>query len=423
MLNYHFPPLGGMGSIRAQAFARLLPEFGWTPLVVTPRQGDHTVDPSLSWSEERVLRTHTFELSRTGRALADTVAGGQAERPATWRATLSSVARRYIYRPDAHVGWAPFALASAWRALRRERFDAVFSSALPVTAHLVALRLHQLTGLPWVAEFRDLWTDFAEYEGATPRAYRERMERRWLRAASAVVATSPTWARVFAERGAREVAVITNGFEPAEMPRRAPEPDLVAYLGTFYPGLQDLPTAIAAAAALRGDRRARLRFRIIGEGTPALREAIAQSGLGEAVEVTGNLPQRVALERAAEAAVLVLAGPTSSEPLTRGHIPGKVFEYLGLGRPILYCGALDSDVAGILGQAAHARLVGTGDIRGACRALDDLLGEGASAPADVAAFTRRAQCERLARLLDQVTCSPRQGQSAPSGLQGPFNRR
>ena len=135
MISYYFPPLGGIGSVRALKFAQYLPEFGWDPVVITPRKGAYHADPNLAFDETKVVRTGSLEISRAAKRMIGR--GGDDTRaaevgPALGR--LRSFARRWIYRPDAQVGWYPFALGAARRILRERRCDVILSSSFPITA-------------------------------------------------------------------------------------------------------------------------------------------------------------------------------------------------------------------------------------------------------------------------------------------------
>ena len=60
--------------------------------------------------------------------------------------------------PDPLVGWIPAAVWHALRLIRKHRPSILYSTSLPATSHLAALIVHRLTGLPWVADFRDALT-------------------------------------------------------------------------------------------------------------------------------------------------------------------------------------------------------------------------------------------------------------------------
>jgi hypothetical protein len=198
MIAYYFPPLGGIGSIRAAKFAQYLPAWGWSPTIVTPANAPHPEDPSLEHDERCVIRTRSFELSRFGKRLVRP-GGQEAKGPdyGTVASTARQLAHRYLYFPDAQVGWYPFALRAARQAMVKTRYDAIFSSSVPITAHLVAHRLQRASGVPWVAEFRDPWADAGEEAG---RHRRQRLELTLLGGAHTVVTVPPAGAHTFTGR-------------------------------------------------------------------------------------------------------------------------------------------------------------------------------------------------------------------------------
>src|SRR5215471_18327497 len=218
MICYYFPPLGGIGSIRALKFAQYLPEFDWDPTVITPRNGAYYRDPTLKFDEKKVFRTASLEISRKAKWIMGS-RGGSDTRPADVGPALERVRRfmrRWVYRPDPQIGWYPFAVQRARKVLRSGKFDAIFSSSFPVTAHLVARRVHQEFGTPWVAEFRDLWTDLVRYDSRRRQMLDEATERAVLRGATELVSVSEGYAGILSGRVGRRVLVITNGFDPAD---------------------------------------------------------------------------------------------------------------------------------------------------------------------------------------------------------------
>ncbi len=403
MVNYYFPPLGGIGSLRALKFATYLPEFGWEPTVLAPRDGAYYRDASLAFPEERVVRTRSLELSRLGkRALAT---GGTDTEPAVVGPFLGrarEMVRRWIYRPDAQVGWYPFAVAAGRRALHERPFDAILSSSFPITAHLVARRLLRETGLPWVAEFRDPWTDAREASDPRRRG-EERLERALVADAAAVVVPSPAWADLFRRKGAREVAVITNGYDPADLlPQRPGEGFVLTHVGSLYPDRQDLSCVWVALASLRASGALpSMRLRFVGGLAPSLRREIAAHGLEDVLEVTGFLPYRDALTRMSASSALLVGGARDDRGSLRGWIPAKVFEYLGTGLPVVYVGHGATDVAALLAGQPHCHRVPPGDVEAARAALCAASTEGPAERA-LGAFTRRELTARLAGVLGRI---------------------
>ena len=403
MVAYYFPPLGGIGSLRAMKLATYLPESGWDVTVLAPRRGTYYRDPTLTFPEEKVVRTGSIELSRAGKTvLAPRTSDTEAARVGSLRRLVRDAARKWLYRPDPQIGWYPFAVRAGRRALREGRFDAVFSSSFPVTAHLVGRRLHRDSGLPWVAEFRDPWTDVIA-DGEPRKAREAARERSIVVEATRVVTVSEAWAALFRGKGAREVGVVTNGYDAADLaPGRPPDGIVVTYLGSFYSDRQDLSAVWPALRRIwdtSPSRRFRLRF--VGDLDRGLRREIAAHGLEEALEVTGFLPYREALARTADSSILLGAGARDERPILKGLIPAKLFEYLGTGLPILYVGDPGSDAALLLARQPGCFVVAPGDAASIERALRQALDTPRLAR-DLEAYTRRALAARLAVILDDA---------------------
>ncbi len=403
MVAYYFPPLGGIGSLRAMKLATYLPESGWDVTVLAPRRGTYYRDPTLSFPEEKVVRTGSLELSRAGKTvLAPGTADTQAALVGPLRRRMRDAARRWLYRPDPQIGWYPFAVWAGRRVLREGRFDAVFSSSFPITAHLVGRRLHRDSGLPWVAEFRDPWTDLIA-EDDPRKAPEVAQERSIVVEATRVVTVSEAWAELFRGKGARGVSVVTNGYDAADLgPGRRPDGIVVTHLGSFYSDRQDLSAVWPALRRIRDAAPARrLRLRFVGDLDAGLRREIATHGLEEALEVTGFLPHREALAQTADSSILLGAGARDERPVLKGLIPAKLFEYLGTGLPILYVGDPVTDAARLLARQPGCFVVAPGDEASAERALRQAL-ETPRVPRDLAAYTRRALAARLALILDDA---------------------
>lgn len=409
MVCYYFPPLGGIGSLRALKFASYLPEFGWLPTVLTPRNGAYYRDETLSFPERQVVRTPSLELSRAGKRTLG-LGGDDTASASVGGVTRAArdLVRRWVYRPDAQIGWYPFAVAAGRGTLQRERYDLVFSSSFPITAHLAARRIAREFSLPWVAEFRDPWTDRVSYDSEARRRLDRRTEDGLLRDADAVVTVSPSWAERLRGRGTRRVEVISNGFDPADYTGGAAGPGtVVSYLGTYYPDRQDLGTAMRALGQLRRHGLTDLRVRFVGPPPPpVLQQVIEEAGLHPCVEVTGVVSHGEALRALSSSSLLLLAGPAATgqaADIERGTIAAKVFEYLGARRPVLYVGDLDADVVRLLRPLGGVVFARPGDVETALRGVGDLLASGRTPDAgQLEALTRRAVTRRLAALFDEV---------------------
>jgi hypothetical protein len=403
MISYYFPPLGGIGALRALGFAEHLPSFGWEPTVLAPSNGAYHRDPSLAFRSERTVRTRSLELSRLGKQ--GLRAGGDDTRPATPGPVYSlarNLARRWLYHPDAQIGWYPGAAWAGRRLVREGAFDAIHTSSAPITAHLVGRALHRSFGIPWIAEFRDPWSAWigGEDHGALRRA--EGLERSIASAASAVVMTSPSWAREHSERWGRGVITIPNGFGYVP-PRSMPGDEIIiGFLGTYYPSRQDLSAVWTAVARIADDPRSPpVRLRVVGEAPQPMRAQLRAAGIESLVEVTGFMPYEQSLRHMASSSVLVAAGPASSRvPLGVGLVPAKVFDYLATGLPIVWLGATPNDGASLLSNQPGCHIIGVDDVDAVAIAVREEHGK--RYRRDLHGLSRRDRTRSLTDLLDSL---------------------
>jgi glycosyltransferase involved in cell wall biosynthesis len=433
-IAYYYPPMGGAGVQRGLKFSKYLPLHGIEPVVLAGDDPHYVQDPSLLAEVPSGLELHRIRFSpwlarlaaqrrqpaRAGTPAAPAPLAAAAARP--WRdAALRAV--RALQWPDDSASWAHRALRSGRAVIRAAAargapIELVFSSSPPVSAHVLGHGLAQEFGLPWVADFRDLWTDNPAYDAASwRRALDRRQEQRWLEQASGVVTVTPSWRELLAARtsGRVPVAFIPNGYDEddfvgLETPHRDESLFSLVHTGTFY-GPRD-PAGLLGGLAryLDGPRPGHpaLRVRLIGN----MGARFAQTLHGFSVRYPGVVeclpyrPHREALAElvAADALLLVVGGGRG--PAVRGWLPGKIFEYLRSGRPVLTLGDAEGDAARLIRDHASGPVVDGDDPAAIARALARLLQNRVGAavgvpPSPSAVFERRELAHQLADFLRQ----------------------
>jgi glycosyltransferase involved in cell wall biosynthesis len=400
VLAYYFPPVGGAGVQRTLKFVKYLAPLGWDATVIATRSRAYAArDESLLAEvprEARVRRTAALPLARyLGFALH--------------RLRLQRL-RAYVMWPDGGLGWAPFALLAALRAARKDRPDVLFSSSAPYGSHLVALVVARLTGLRWVADFRDEWAANPHLAGQPRLLARlsERAERAITsRARRIVVAADYFRLRGLPHDDPRRVEIV-NGVDEDDFRHDASGPPadrfVISHVGTLYE-LQDPSIALRAIAALAARGvidAARVEARLVGNvwipgfaPPPGLR-----------LELTGYVEHRRAIAEMRAATVLLLYVPASSLAPS-----GKLFEYLASGRPVL-CLARADNLASRLVREWNAGAVADPDDQAAIeeamlalwrRWQEDGLPDQAEVRAQaLARYSRRATAEQLAQVLDEA---------------------
>lgn len=431
-IAYYYPPMGGAGVQRSLKFSKYLGDFGVQPVVLAAHDPDYTADASLLAEIPAGVPVHRLE----HRALLQRVVAWRARRrgaraapvaaaaavPATasaWR-TRALSAYASVQFPDDKAGWARQAFALGRRLVRDEGIELILSSAPPMSSHALAARLSHACGIPWVADYRDLWTDNPAYAApAWRRTLDRRTEAQWLRIAAGVVTVTPTLQRLLAQRlpAGRPVALIPNGYDEADFVSVEPVPRetghcRVVHAGTLY-GHQSPQALLDAAEGLlvrEPALAARLRLRfvgLVGERFEPLLERFAARFPG-VLERTGFVEHHRAVAEmlAADLLLLIIGGGAAA----RGVLSGKVFEYLRVGRPVLLIGPADGDAAALLRAHARCAVAEEGDRAGIADALAAALaGREPALPAGAApaGYERRVLTGELAAFLKR--CGERRG--------------
>lgn len=436
MVAYYYPPLAGIGAIRALKFARYLPEYGWTPIVLTPQDGAHIYrcdprDGDLPGIE--VVRTGYFDMpSRLKRIIGRDPDLPLVQSPNGLNGSTSLLTRKSLRLlkcvtlfPDARIGWYRSAVREGLAALGKYQPRMIFSTSPPETGHLVARRLKKASGLPWVAELRDLWSD--NHQASSWPRWREaldaRAERLTLATADGIVTVNETFARhltgAMRSWSGRQI-VIPNGYDPDDFMEKAPRRQskfTVSHLGDLY-GMSRSPEPLfeAVSRLLVAGRMERdkvcLRFYGLPEGSPdreALRRMAAARSLEDILEIHGQVDYRQSLARQQGSTILLVV-----EVLTdrgKGVIPGKIFEHLGAHRPTLGLvpegGEAQSLIERTTGGRAFDPRAGISGIEEALAAwYREWLKTGTVAFAGeegiISQMTRQAGARQLAAFLDSV---------------------
>jgi len=416
MIVPFFPPMGGGGVYRSLSFVRYLPRYGWRTTVVAPRGDAFWIrDPTLVDKippECRVRRTSTL----SGQAVLATVRGGrEGARSQTRSSRGFGWARRAsaaLLLPDSYVGWFPFALRAALK--EAGSFDAVYSTSPPETSHLVADAVRARTGLKWIADFRDPWMNLRLLE--PPSALHARLQRaleaRVCERADVVVVTTRWHESVLRDAYPRcRVERVPNGYDgeevsqvsslsPARHPMRFIHAGMLTQKRSAVPFLE----ALSAFFARRPDARGDVEVDFVGAREDENERAVARLSLGDRVRFRTSLAHDDVLRLERQAHVLLLIKHMDSR--YDGLVPGKLYEYVGLARPILAL-APAGEARSLVETLRRGESVEPHDVEGIARKIDLLYGrfrdgtlDGSYDLSAVPQLERSRQAGALARILD-----------------------
>jgi glycosyltransferase involved in cell wall biosynthesis len=406
LVAYDFPPRRTSGVYRPTAFTKYLPQYGWQPTVLTINSPANAVlDQGLLArvpSSVQVERTGEIRLDRwEDKALqaARSAGGLQPAAPAQGagvamlqglvNSTLRQAARlprSLLYFPDETAGWIPFAFARAVQLHLKHNFDVVYTTHPPKSAHPVGLLLSTLFRVPWVMEFRDPWTIPA---GEVSKIHRRPATRRnallhqlMQRKASAVVTVTRRHADELHQRfgvDSKKLAMITNGFDEDDFQGLTPDGDGVfdpafinlAHFGTVYPNFSGQFFRAAAALLERHPEfRDKVRLHVIGYPDAVVEEMTRHETLKRVLVLHKFVPHtRVLRVMAAADGLLLFYG---HEYTSRASVPGKLYEYLRVGRPILAV-AFPGGVEDLINQCRAGWVFRPDDVDGIAAALARLI--------------------------------------------------
>ena len=343
-VSYYTPPRVGVATLRTRQFDRYLPNYGWEVTLVTPL---------LDGAAPDVIQTDYVDVKATVKKLIGLGSTGGHDAlgtvpvAAAARPTLAQRLVRFGYNvtsyPDPQVGWFAAGRKAVRTLLASGRFDAVLSSSPPFTTNVLLASIS--LNVPWVADFRDLWSESGYYCGVLNRLDGP-LERWTQRRVSAITTVSDPLAEVLRRhRPSTPVHVVPNAFDPQEwegIPFSTHPRCTFVYAGQLFGGRRDPRPLFRAIRSLLDENAiasSDLRVDFYSLSEPWLTEAIAALGLQDVVRVRGVVPRSdvMAAERSADRLLVFLW----EGPHTEGILTGKLFEYLGARRPVLVLGGPD----------------------------------------------------------------------------------
>lgn len=393
---YHFPPENVIGAARPFRFYKYLCRAGYCCEVITAAAQGPAADPAVIHVPDRFEAAPRQGLSHQ----------------------LEWGVRRFLLPGSAGTAWSQKAYPVAREILRRHagRRAAVFSTFPPQGTHLAAWRLARAEAVPWIADFRDplggIQSD--EFSRVQKKLFCW-LERRIILAADAVIANTDAMQRRWQEQfpgRAKSIHLIWNGFDPEArlLPKALPERPYqeLTHIGELYGGRTVVPI-LESVSRLRESGRipAGLRIRLIGPaepaalGSPELLERARAAGWLELSQ--GAIPRAEAwgIMRTSDRLLLI-------QPQSDLQVPGKLFEYLQIGRPILAFIKPDSPIERVLaGSGVPYRCIYPGS---RAPAIDDTIAEFLALPATAVAanqwfeenFNAEAQARTLGAIIERL---------------------
>ena len=409
LIAYHYPPVRvSSGVQRTLAFSKYLPENGWLPLILTahPRAYVAVSNDQLKDIPDDVVVRRAFALdsarhfSFKGRYLG-------------WMAL-----------PDRWVSWWIGAVFSGLKMIRKEKPSVLFTTYPIATAHLVGLTLHRLTGLPWVADFRDSMFDD---ESALPRQQKvifEWIDRKTAENCAAAIFTTPGAVELYKRRYPHlsddKWHLIPNGyneeiFQDVER-EQGVTPDIIGrplnliHSGVLYPSERDPRPFFQAIAELKAEgelsaQRACIVLRATGHDE-LYKQLLKNIEIEDIVKLAPGVSYREALSEMLQADGLLIFQASNCNH----QVPAKLYEYFRAKRPILALTDKQGDTAKTLTESGVKTVVALDDKEAIKTTLLNFIytlekGEGEIVSEEIMnQYSRRSASKKLGELFHQVVC-------------------
>ncbi len=356
IIAYYFPPSGGPGVQRVLKHTKYLREYGWNPIILTVSNGQFPArDESLFSqipSDVDVFRTRIFEPYDIYRKLTGKKPGEAIDvntikkdgQSLSAKEKLAELVRATFFIPDARVGWYFSARKEIDRIMKEYQIDAVYSSSPPYTCSLIAKYVKKKYNIPWIAGFRDPWTDFisSPKRWFIPKAIDKAMEHSVFITADAVECA---WLGIIKDAIAKYPDLcedkffhVPNGYDSSDFPIISPTPNdkfTITYTGSLY-GRRN-PAAFFDAIQMLLDSELftaeDIHIRFVGRFGAEVEAMFENTSFRNSIETISYVPHHKSIEYLMTSDALLLIVDESKE--SNEIVPGKVYEYVGVKKPII----------------------------------------------------------------------------------------
>ncbi len=373
IITYYWPPSGGAGVQRWLKFVKYLRDFGWEPVIFTPENPEapstdesllKDVPDGIEIIKNKIWEPYTFYKKFTGKKSSEKIQAGFIAEKENKFQLLENIAvwlRGNLFIPDARKFWIKPSVKLLAKYLKNNPVDLIVSTGPPHSAHLIALKLKKRFDIPWLADFRDPWTNIDFYKDLklSKRADRihHKLEREVLEKADAITVISKGMEIDFQSKFKRQYHIIPNGFDDDDMVHAGISPEdypqdkfVLAHVGSLNKDRNPLNLWKVLKELVDEDSRfaSLLEIRNVGKLDINALNTLKKYGLNKYLNKISYLSHQEVIAQQQRATILLLL--VNRTPNAKLIVTGKIFEYLISGRPVLCIAPVDGDAAFIINE-------------------------------------------------------------------------
>ena len=429
IITYYWPPSGGAGVQRWLKFVKYLREFGWEPVVYTPENPeapaiDHSLEKDIPEGitvvKTKIWEPYSFYKKVTGQKPEDKIKTGflSEKKKPSLAENISVWIRGNFFIPDARKYWINPSVKFLTKYLEKHPVDALISTGPPHSMHMIAMGVKRKLNIPWLADFRDPWTniDFYDQLKLTKKADRKHhaLEKQVLSGADAVSVISPGMIKDFQDKVARQYVIIPNGYDAEDVKTDVnvtkTKKFTLSHIGslTRTRNAGNLWLALAELVKENKTLAEDLEIRNVGKMDYSVAEMIENAGLKKYLVSVDYLPHEQVIREQQKASLLLLL--INNTPNAKMILTGKIFEYLVSGTPVVCIGPPDGDAAQVLNNTHCGEVFDFGDVAGLKLYLSETYkkfkeGKLLSGCKGVEQYERRKLTGEMAGVLNLITGS------------------
>jgi len=367
IISYYWPPSGGAGVQRWLKFVKYLPGFNIHPYVLTvdPKCASFPVlDKSLEKEvpeSVQVFKTKSrepFSFYKKFTRESEIPYSGFVNQGSP--GILNKIARAIrgnFFIPDARVGWNKFAFKKALEIIKKYEIDTIITTSPPHSTQLIGLKIKIETGMTWIADLRDPWTDIYYYKQMYHTSWAkkrdEKYERKVLETTDYTIVVSKSIKKLFENKfpniKENKIHVIPNGYDETDFNfelENSEEKFIITHIGTLS-NSQDIDSFLLAYQQLsKNNPSIPFLLKFVGNISSLHQSRINQLGLNGITKYQSHVSHLEAIKFMMSSSILLLS--LAKMKGNKGILSGKLFEYLAAQRAILGIGPTDGDASGII---------------------------------------------------------------------------
>lgn len=426
IISYNWPPAGGIGVLRNLKFVKYLRNYGWEPIVFAPKDANYPYFDEANFNDIpngiEVIKFPILEpfglfkiLSNRRNTPLNNIVHVRDK-----KSVLDDLAIRIrgnFFIPDARSLWIKPSVKYLVKYLKANPVDAILTDGPPHTNTVIGTRVSIQTGIPYLADFQDPWTQVDYYQlfkiGKRADRTHKKLEQETFAVAKKITIASPTWKNDIEKIGAKNVDVIYYGYDEDDFKNLQAEPDrffTLTHAGLL--GFDRNPENLFQAMATLNEEipgfKENVRIKLIGQTDLSVMKTIREFGLDDQIIQTGTIPRKQVLQELVNSWALLL--PLNKAANVGGRMPGKFYEYIRSERPILSFGPQGTDIDRIIQEYGLGENFDWIDVKFLQNHLAKLYSEqylpqnfsAVKSKKDYSFFSNNNQTKILASFLDEI---------------------